>query len=148
MNPELKRFIRFAIAFGVVVFLATNLIAMPGWGTDSTGRISDIERHIGWPCEYYSDLWFNDSPISPNPLAFMFVIPLSTGLRFSHSDVSLAASALNSVFAVCFVVFLILFARTVDQQRLEKWVARLGVVVILIGLLIFYLSEHVGAFGL
>lgn len=146
MKPEAKRFIRFAITLGIIVFLATSIITNPGWGTGSDGKIKDIERHFGWPAEYYADIWRNDSPNEPNVVAYMLLFPLSFEMRFGYLDFSLAALVLNFVVAVCFVVLLILIGRFVDQNRIEGWVAVVGGITILIGALAFYFAEDVGAY--
>lgn len=148
MKPEAKRFIRFAISIGIVVFLATSLITKPGRGTGADGKIKEIERHFGWPAEYYADVWKTDSPNEPNVVAYMLLVPLSGEMQFGHYDFSLVALALNFVVAVCFVVLLILLGRSVDQRRVEGWVAAVGAITVLVGLLAFYFAESVGAYGL
>jgi hypothetical protein len=145
MKPEAKRFIRFAISIGIVVFLATSLITNPGRGTGADGKIKEIERHFGWPAEYYADIWKTDSPNEPNVAAYMLLVPLSGEMQFGYHDFSLAALVLNFVVAVGFAVLLILLGRSVDQERVEGWVAVVGGITILIGALAFYFAEDVGA---
>ena len=146
MKAETRRFIRFSVVWGIVVCLVTNLITMPGYRTGSEGTIIVIERHFGWPAEYYADLWNNESPNEPNLLAFMPLLPLSIGMRFHHFDFSFLALLLNVVVVACAVILLVLFARTMDQGRVEGWVATTAGIVLVAGLVAFSLADDVGAF--
>ena len=145
MKPEARRFIRFAIVVGVAIALFTNLITNPGWQRGANGKVIDVERHFGWPAEFYADLWIAQEPGTESPPTIMFLLPLHAPMQFSYSDFSAIALGLNLLFDACLVVLSVLLGRCVDQNRLESWVAGVGLVAITACLFVLFSAESVSA---
>lgn len=142
MNAETKRFQRFAVIYGIVFFLATSSITSPGWRTDSTGRIADVERHFGWPCEYYADVWKRVGNQEPRFGLITTVYPPPGNTTLQSYAVSPVALGLNLLFAACLSLLIALIGRIADRNEVELRVALGAGLAMITALLILVFGDY------